>query len=224
MKYWITYKTIEEFKLKKKYISLDLGITQSKMKYHKDFVILPDGYEFKIPEIKENYIYLLDTIEDTFEPIIIEDMKLVEDKLPNLLISGEKFYKEFIAPKENFENKKVLDLECGLGYWSVYAKAKGAKRVDILNFIDICKYNPWSIPVFYLNILNKPSGKYDIVISYTHKLYSKEFLNEIYDLLVEGGKFIYYTPYKRLKRGIIRRMSEVGFRVFDKNYLLGVKN
>ena len=221
MKYYLTHHVIDAFKNKEKFVSLNLNLSKSKIRYQGEYAILPDGYKLKYKELnlKENYVYLLDTLEDKIELIQYENSYLIWDealKMPNILNSGELYYKIIPKPPIRLKNKLCLDLDCGLGYTSLFLIANGNKVDTIVDekSIYFCENNPWSSAIFSKgNILREmPQRKYDCVVTYTYKLYSKEELEKIKNMLKQNGVFIYYYPYLGFHKGILKRLSELGFK------------
>ena len=135
---------------------------------------------------------------------------------------------------------RVLDTCTGLGYTAQAALAHGAGLVTSVEIrhevLRITRLNPWSREVFedrrinlllgdsfrLLDIL--PQEFFDYVIhdpprfALAGDLYSQEFYNKLFDVLIGGGELFHYTgePGSRrqginLSRGVRRRLKQTGF-------------
>jgi len=154
-------------------ISLDLGLTKSKVTIENNFFIFPDQQKITLEDIKK--IVKKDTICFSIEnnsimptSIFSEETnnyyKLVptgKDKWPTIEISGIRMHvTKTMSPKEDTEKKisfilpcigNVLDTCTGLGYTAIMA-AKIAELVFTIekdaNVIELEKINPYSRELF----------------------------------------------------------------------------
>jgi len=157
-------------------ISLDLGISKSKITWEGEHVIFPDGQELDINTIKkankrnENdcflveknslyfiYIFENQTVYKLYEPHI--------DYPPTLWINGSVMHTISVSnPVEDSRHKvkvlggihgEVLDTCFGLGYTAIELKNAGADKVYTYEIskavLEIAKVNPWSREAFSSN-------------------------------------------------------------------------
>lgn len=133
----------------------------------------------------------------------------------------------------------MLDTATGLGYTAIAAAAKGA---DVLTIeldplvLEICRRNPWSAELFdnpridqrigdaVELIADLPDAGFDRVlhdppvIALAGQLYGTAFYRELFRVLRPGGRLFHYVGNPaspsgaRTTRGVIRRLSEVGFK------------
>ena len=157
-------------------ISLDLGISKSKITWEGEHLIFPGGQELDINTIKkankrgnhdcfllENnslyfiYIFENQTAYKLYEPHI--------DYPPTLWINGSVMHTISVSnPVEDAKNKvklfgeisgEVLDTCFGLGYTAIELKNAGADKVYTYEIskavLEIAKVNPWSGEAFSSN-------------------------------------------------------------------------
>jgi len=156
-------------------ISLDLGISKSKITWEGEHVIFPDGQELDINTIKkankrnENdcflveknslyfiYIFENQTVYKLYEPHI--------DYPPTLWINGSVMHTISVSnPVEDSRHKvklwgisgEALDTCFGLGYTAIELKNAGADKVYTYEIskavLEIAKVNPWSREAFSSN-------------------------------------------------------------------------
>lgn len=133
----------------------------------------------------------------------------------------------------------VLDTCTGLGYTAIQA-AKTAHRVVTIELDpaaqEIARKNPWSCDLFDNQIIEQRIGdSFEIIptfgaatfdsvlhdpptMSLAGELYSHEFYNELYRVLVKRGKLFHYVGDPDTKfgagitRGVIQRLKSAGFK------------
>ena len=144
----------------------------------------------------------------------------------------------------------VLDTCGGLGYTAIWAVKMGAMKVVSCEPIEAIRYlreeNPWSREFSQEKIdsLDKrveefmdtcDQAVFDCIIhdpprfSLAGELYSAEFYQRLADITKSGGRLFHYTgnPYSHGRprlfvEGVMRRLSESGFKVKRRNDVLGV--
>ncbi|MGC9135586.1 RsmD family RNA methyltransferase [Caldivirga sp.] len=140
----------------------------------------------------------------------------------------------------------VLDCCTGLGYTTLVALRKGARRVVTVeaddNVIELASYNPWSIHLadprvdLMLGDIYEVSGwirdsAFDVIIHDPPRptkrftaLYSEELYRIYSRLLRKGGLLYHYVPMtgvkyrgRNVRRGVIERLRSVGFIIIGEN-------
>ena len=169
----LTFKEINDLKKslaeKKKEIdiSLDLGISKSKIKLARNLVLFPDGNKVDLSDIgriDEKSCYLINRNKlvkiQTFSRDTNKHYKLVPTKdWPTITISGVPMHqKTRITPRQDTIEKtsfkingKILDTCTGLGYTAILASKKAKKVITIEhddNVLEITKLNPYSKELF----------------------------------------------------------------------------
>ena len=169
----LTFKEINDLKKslaeKKKEIdiSLDLGISKSKIKLVRNLVLFPDGNKVDLSDIgriDERSCYLVTKNKlvkiQTFSRETNKHYKLVPTKdWPTITISGVPMHqKTRITPRQDTIEKtsfkingKILDTCTGLGYTAILASKKAEKVITIEhddNVLEITKLNPYSKELF----------------------------------------------------------------------------
>lgn len=198
-------------------VSLDLGISTTKVTIRKDQVILPSGESFTIPDSfdpKDNLCYFIQ--EGQVYPIQMFDQErnfsyqlAPTSYRPILRISATQMHKKpFLdrLEKENLDGK-ILDGGTGLGYSAIIA-AKTADHVITIewdpNVIEIATYNPHSAPLFELPNITLIHGD---ITEEIKKFEAKSFNNIIQDggMPKSSGGFFSQSHahqlYRVLKRG-----------------------
>ncbi len=131
----------------------------------------------------------------------------------------------------------VLDTTTGLGYTAILA-AKTADHVTTIEIdptaTEICRYNPWSQPLFDPKIDQLYGDAFDVIDTFTTgqfeaivhdpptrqlagELYSEEFYGKVRHVLRRGGRFFHYigdpeSPFGRsTTEGVIKRVRAAGF-------------
>ena len=146
----------------------------------------------------------------------------------------------------------VLDCCTGLGYTAILAaKVKSVKQVITIekdeNVIFIARKNPYSKPLFenkkikliigdaFQEIKKFNDKKFNFIIhdppriSIAPELYSLEFYKQLFRVLKDNGKILYYVGRpglrqgKRYLKGIVKRLKFAGFsRIKKVNYALSL--
>ncbi|WP_291766847.1 RsmD family RNA methyltransferase [Caldivirga sp. UBA161] len=140
----------------------------------------------------------------------------------------------------------VLDCCTGLGYTTLVALRRGARRIVTVeadeNVIELARYNPWSSHLMdprvelILGDIYEASGwirdsVFDTIIHDPPRptkrftaLYSEELYRIYSRLLKRGGLLYHYVPmtgvkYRRrnVKRGVIERLRRAGFTIIGEN-------
>jgi predicted methyltransferase len=144
----------------------------------------------------------------------------------------------------NIDGGMVLDTCTGLGYTASESFKQGAEGVFTVekdpNVLRIAYMNPWSENLFSSNRIYKtvgdvhnlidifPANFFDYIIhdpptfSHAGHLYGRAFYNKLYRVIKPGGRLFHYTgePGSKfrgtdLKRGVLRRLRESGFRKME---------
>ncbi len=121
--------------------------------------------------------------------------------------NGSYYHKNVIVPKVleligNINNKKILDLGCGQGFFTRILKSKGAEVVGVdlsKNLIETARKYPESKNITYyianaenLYFLEKESFDYVIsILSIGNIRNTDKVFKEIYFILKQKGKFIF---------------------------------
>lgn len=144
---------------------------------------------------------------------------------------------------------RILDTTTGLGYTAIQA-AQTADQVITIEFdpivLSICRLNPWSEALFTNPKINQLIGdSWDLIQMFPDKsfnaiihdpptftlaghLYSQEIYANFYRILSDRGRLFHYTgnPDSRtgasVMRGVIDRLTKVGFRVTLKPQAFGL--
>jgi len=157
-------------------ISLDLGMSKSKITKEGNYIIFPDGQKLDIDIIKKankrsNHDCFLLEKSSLYFIYIFENQtayKLYEphmDYPPTLWINGSVMHTISVSnPIEDVKNKvkvlgeingEVLDTCFGLGYTAIELKNAGADKVYTYEIskavLEIAKVNPWSKEAFSSN-------------------------------------------------------------------------
>jgi hypothetical protein len=170
-------------------------------------------------------------------------------RAPTMLISGIPMHRiKNVDPHLDTLNKikalspvsgTVLDTTTGLGYTAIEA-AKTAAHVTTIELdptvLDICRQNPWSLPLFERNNIEQRIGDaFDLVqefqaghfsciihdpptFSLAGHLYSAEFYGQLRRILKTKGRLFHYIGDPNSKsgsnvtRGVVKRLKEAGFR------------
>ncbi|MDQ7030324.1 MAG: methyltransferase domain-containing protein [Ardenticatenia bacterium] len=134
---------------------------------------------------------------------------------------------------------RVLDTATGLGYTAIQAAATAREVITVEldpAVLDVARLNPWSRPLFETSHIRQLVGDVSEWVteleaaSFTRilhdppafrlagQLYSTAFYRHLYRLLRPGGRLFHYVgdPHspsgRRVTRGVVRRLREVGFR------------
>jgi len=154
-------------------ISLDLGMSKSKITKEGNYIIFPDGQKLDIDIIKKankrsNHDCFLVEKNSLYFIYIFENQtayKLYEPRMdyhPTLWINGSVMHTISVSnPIEDVKNKvkvlgeingEVLDTCFGLGYTAIELKNAGADKVYTYEIskavLEIAKVNPWSKDAF----------------------------------------------------------------------------
>ncbi|ABW01787.1 RsmD family RNA methyltransferase [Caldivirga maquilingensis] len=140
----------------------------------------------------------------------------------------------------------VLDCCTGLGYTTLVALRKGARRVVTVeaddNVIELARYNPWSshlmdprVDLVLGDIYEAAEwirdSVFDLIIHDPPRptkrfttLYSEELYRIYSRLLKRGGLLYHYVPMtgikyrgRSVKRGVIERLRRAGFTIISEN-------
>ncbi len=220
-------KAIEE-KKEEIEISLDLGITKTKIKLNKEGFFLNNEF-IELKTIKEDdkscYLIRNNRLEKVQYFADNRLYKLIPTNFrPILKISGTSMHKkEFLEQIKRDKLKGiVLDSGTGLGYSSIIASKTAEKVITIeidKNVAEIAKLNPYSQELFTNKNIKRIIGN---VVEEIKKFSNKEFNNIIFDagtvkgsedffslnnykeafrVLKSRGKLYHYLPKHQIKRG-----------------------
>lgn len=142
----------------------------------------------------------------------------------------------------------VLDTCFGLGYTSIELARAGADCIKTFEIsqsvIQIAQLNPWSKEAFlnkkiklensdiYTKIKTLNEQEFDLIlhdppnVKIQGDLYSSEFYTKLYRVLKNNGKIYHFIGGGRIPheykvnyvRGVVNRLSKVGFRKVEKSY------
>ncbi len=143
---------------------------------------------------------------------------------------------------------EVLDTCFGLGYTSIELAKNGANTVRTFELsqsvIEIARVNPWSKEAFsnekiklensdaYHSVTTLRDKEFDLVlhdppnVKIESSLYSLTFYKELYRILKNDGKLYHFVGGGRVSHqykvnylsGVVRRLSEAGFRKIQRSY------
>lgn len=242
-------------------ISLDLGISLTKVVVNCKEALLPDGMRIPFRDLRmmanrTDSVYFLR--EDRIYMVAISDRhyyKLVPTEgAPTIEIDGVRMHKTTGTTPErdakekidllNIEGGTVLDTCTGLGYTASESFKQGAEGVFTVekdpNVLRIACMNPWSGNLFSSNCIYKtigdvynlidifPANFFDYIIhdpptlSHAGHLYGRAFYKKLSKVLKPRGRLFHYTgepgsKYRGidLKRGVLRRLRESGFKEME---------
>lgn len=150
--------------------------------------------------------------KQTKEDIIKRHSEIDAGRLP--VVSGIDIIEEIHLERYRFakqfvENKKVLDIACGIGYGShllgIYGKAREVIGVDISNEAIETAKNTYqskniSFKLTHGEQLPFDNNYFDVIVSFEtieHTISPSNFLFELYRVLNDNGTLIISTPNKR---------------------------
>ncbi len=150
----------------------------------------------------------------------------------------------------NIRGGILLDTCCGLGYTAIESAIYAGKVITVeksKEVIEIEKQNPYSAGLFnnekitHLNadifeqIKEFPDEYFDYIIhdpprlSLAGELYGGEFYKQLSRVLKPGGRMFHYigspgAKYRgrNLKKGVVRRLMDAGFKVEKRDKLQGL--
>ncbi|MBW3015553.1 methyltransferase domain-containing protein [Candidatus Woesearchaeota archaeon] len=217
-------------RLKEVEVSLDLGLSERKIKLGKDRFYI--GEELvKIPKLRRDDKNCYVLVDGKLRKVqwIGEDTRFLYKLVPTsnkpiLQVSGTSMHKkDFVIRVENEKLKgHVLDAGTGLGYTAIAASETADKVITVeldQNVIEMQKLNPWSKELFESNKIDARVG--DIVV-WLKKFKDDEFdylildggtpkssgdffslknYKEAYRVLKKGGKLFHYLPKPQIKAG-----------------------
>lgn len=220
-------KAIEE-KKEEIEISLDLGITKTKIKLNKEgFYINNNLIESKKIKDEDKSCYLIrDNQLEKMQYFANNKLyKLIPTNFrPILKISGTSMHKKEFLDQLRRDKLKgiILDSGTGLGYSSIIASKTAEKVVTIEideNVIEIAKLNPYSQELFtnenikriignIVNEIKKFSDKeFNFIIfdagtvKGSEEFFSLNNYKEAFRVLKHRGKLYHYIPKHQIKRG-----------------------
>lgn len=147
------------------------------------------------------------------------------------------------------KGKRVLDICTGLGYTAIEAYKRGAEVITIekdTNVFKIAKLNPYSKELFeggikviigdaFDEVKKFPNLHFDFIIhdpprfALAQMLYSTEFYEELFRILKPNGKLFHYVGSpgakyrkKKILKGVMHRLSQVGFKLKKETQAMGV--
>lgn len=245
----LTSKTAGEILDGRDSVSLDLGISRSKVRLDGKTVFFPHEVELTIQELKKiekrsNAVYFLSK-NGVFMIALTNNhfFKLVPTNgAPTIEIDGIRMHRTVdVTPEEdaslkieclNISGGKILDTCTGLGYTSIKALNKGAeaiitveKNVEVLN---IASLNPYSQELFLGKIHKIIGDSY-----YTLNSFPANF----FDYIIHDpprfshagqlyGRVFYRKLFRAMKKGgkIFHYIGEPGSRYRNMNIRKGVSN
>lgn len=223
--------TAKSKKINTLYLSLDLGLTQSKVKIKKNFIWVNDEQQLPLSALKKikegaGYIIVKNELRQIsfFSDETKKYYKLIPAKdWPTVALSSTPMHRHTnISPKEDTLTKineisplqgKVLDTCCGLGYTAIMsARELKVSSVDTFerdeNILRIAEFNPYSQELFKSQAESK-------IILHREKNIAEEifkFLSNYFDRIIHDPPTFKYSPelytvqfygqlYRVLKKG-----------------------
>lgn len=123
----------------------------------------------------------------------------------------------------NLQDKKLLDIGCGSGILSIFAKMQGASSVEAVD-IDVdaldatrrnAELNGVEIKAYESDLLSEAKGPYDIIVANLLAGLVIQLLDDVDSFLAEGGQLILSGILVEKSPAVQKKLQEVGFAVTE---------